>query len=252
MKQKFIILTWPRSGSYHLVSLLDSASDIRCFGEVFKGKAVELPQDVLKAVGLTKQSVDARNDEGLALMQRVFDVSGEPIQGFKAFPSQLKCACKGRIRFNPEWKYLLLLRNPLESYMSLERAKRTGKYVLRSGETRDENRLHTPIDVDIEHLLDRIGWQQRMHRRFQRLLRQLPPGSAKTVRYEWLGEPDRLQEVLDFLGSNALAGELVSDKARQFVKPFWDGVSNRQQVQDALIDNGHQDLVEGVEHLSRS
>jgi len=38
----FVITTQPRSGSYHFKSLLDSAEDIVCQGEIFKESAVEV------------------------------------------------------------------------------------------------------------------------------------------------------------------------------------------------------------------
>ena len=60
-KKPFLIITLPRSGSYHLRALLDSAPDISAFGEIFKGSEVELPRSQLTLLGLSPTDMAARD-----------------------------------------------------------------------------------------------------------------------------------------------------------------------------------------------
>ena len=65
---KFVIVTLPRSGSYNLVSLLNSAPDIICHGEVFKRDVVELRPLHLEKMGMKALVFDLRGSllQGLA------------------------------------------------------------------------------------------------------------------------------------------------------------------------------------------
>ena len=80
-------ITLPRSGSYHLRALLDSAPDIRCYGEIFKGSEVELPPEDLAFLGLGKKDTQKRDDMGMAVLNRLRKRTDEAglIFGFKDF-----------------------------------------------------------------------------------------------------------------------------------------------------------------------
>ena len=53
----FLVVTLPRSGSYNLVSLLNSAPDIVCHGEVFKRDVVELAEGPLAKLGMNPMAI---------------------------------------------------------------------------------------------------------------------------------------------------------------------------------------------------
>jgi len=244
--QPFVIVTTPRSGSYHMVSLLDSAIDIRCYGEVYKGNKVELPKDCLSALSLTKTSVQKRNDLGLGFMEQVFSLNDAPIQGFKAFPDQLARSGLDDVKMHPNWKYLFLKRNPLETYVSLKRAQRTGVFVLNKGDESHSEVRHLSIEIDIPDLLARIERHEMLFKKWKKMIKQMPNGNGLVVDYRWFQFPRRLNQILNFLGSSASANDLTSHKSKQFIQPFWDGVDNSEDVLEALMERNRHDLVKDL------
>jgi|GEM_PF-4171676 len=52
MPHDFVVLSTMRCGSYHLTSLLDSAPDLTCLGEIYKPRKVELPRPLLRKLRL--------------------------------------------------------------------------------------------------------------------------------------------------------------------------------------------------------
>jgi hypothetical protein len=132
-KSPFVIITLPRSGSYHLRALLDSAPDIRCYGEIFKGSEVELPPEELAFVELSKKDTEKRDQMGMALLNRLrkkTDAEGV-IFGFKDFRFNLTRVKIYQQMLNSKgWRKVFLFRNPIERYISMERADLTGVFVV--------------------------------------------------------------------------------------------------------------------------
>src|SRR5262245_39883207 len=83
---KFVIVTLPRSGSYNLVSLLNSAPDIVCHGEIFKRDAVEVRPLHLEKMGFKTEDVAERDAKPGAFLQRLRGLNARKIVGFKMFP----------------------------------------------------------------------------------------------------------------------------------------------------------------------
>ena len=100
----FMILTMARCGSYHLKSLLDSAPDIRCFGEVYKPNKVELPEKERQSLGLTKLDTLKRNQLGPDFLRRVVSTNSTQIVGIKAFLDHLGMAGCREMIFTEDWR----------------------------------------------------------------------------------------------------------------------------------------------------
>jgi LPS sulfotransferase NodH len=132
-KPPFVIITLPRSGSYHLRALLDSAPDIRCYGEIFKGSEVELPPEELAAVGLGKKDTEKRDAMGMQVLNRLRKKTdaADQIFGFKDFRFNLaRAKIYQQITNSQGWRKVFLARNPIERYISMERADLTGVFVV--------------------------------------------------------------------------------------------------------------------------
>src|SRR5215475_140758 len=82
----FVIVTLPRSGSYNLVSLLNSAPDIICHGEVFKPNVVELADGPLGKLDMKAEDIAARDARPMAFLNRLRGLNARKIVGFKMFP----------------------------------------------------------------------------------------------------------------------------------------------------------------------
>lgn len=140
---RFVIVTQPRSGSYHLTSLLDSAGDVTCLGEILKPDKVELPEALALKTGYALTDVEKRDADFPAYLERLISECGSSIFGFKEFVSRIT-----RARLGPQtlrsrsWRKIFLTRNALRIYVSTQRANETGRYTKRApGAARHDNRI---------------------------------------------------------------------------------------------------------------
>lgn len=225
---KFVIVTLPRSGSYHLVALLDSAADIVCHGEVFKRDAVELGPIPRGKLGMKPEDTAVRDAKPMQFLTRLRNLNGRKIVGFKMFPehaTRLK-ALKEKVLFDPSWRKVFLTRNPIASYASLLRAKETGLWTARVGapgapsERRESRVTFTPASFD-EHM--------RLCAWFEREIQEtaaVDGNPCLTIDYESVVDRSALPGLLRFLGSTAAANTLESDREKQFTGRFSDGFVN--------------------------
>lgn len=247
---KFVIVTLPRSGSYNLVSLLNSAPDIVCHGEIFKRDIVELNPVHLGKLGMKPDDIAERDAKPIPFLNRLRGLNGRKIFGFKMFPehaSRLK-PLGGQVLRQPAWRKIFLRRNPIESYASLLRAKQTNVWTLRTNakapppppETLHARVTFTPETFD-EHL-DLTAW-------FDRLAGEVgavADNPVLAVAYDAVVDRSALPEVLRFLGSSGTADALRSDFDRQFTAAVRDGFTNWDDLVRHARARGHAAAVDEV------
>lgn len=232
--ERFVIATQPRSGSYHLVSLLDSADDVRCYGEVFKKRYVELPGSHLRVLGMAKDDMELRDRDAGQFLDDLFRIEAKQVQGFKAFLEHLEPAGLADPRSRPDWKYIYLMRNGVRSFVSGKRAESTGVYVMdRASNVAPETR-YKPINIDTDRLEKWLIWQKKLADRWSGYRTELGSDRIHLLDYRDLGDAQKLDEVLGFLGSFAAAEDLSSDLKKQFDRPFWEGIENADDVRAFL------------------
>lgn len=244
----FLIITLPRSGSYHLRALLDSAHDISAFGEIFKGSAVELPLSQLTLLGLQAADVAARDAMGMQVLSRLCAQADQKglIFGFKDFRFNLnRVGILEQILASDGWRKVFLFRNPVERYVSLKRADLTGVFVVTKGMKTDDLDLKRPIRFDPEDFEKSMA----PHRRLKNDVRKAKEKSGKdqvfVMEYDDVNDTDRLQKLLQFLGSAADAASLKSNHVKQFAAPLAAGVENWDELVAYLDKSGQSDLIEG-------
>ncbi|MGG7566182.1 hypothetical protein ACQ5SO_08480 [Rhodovulum sp. DZ06] len=227
MSLPFFILTLPRSGSYHLVSLLDSAPDLSCHGEVYKRDRVELAPATRRRLGLGPAEVAPRDAMGMDLV-KALQGRGKP-SGFKAFPQHLEALPHRRaLLFGQGLRRVALTRDPLAAYLSALRARATGRWVRMAGEA-------APPVIPIRYDPDEFEARLAARARFDRLLDEIEaaaPGTLHRIDYDRLSDPGALTGLLRFLGSRAEGAALRSDRARQHCHPPFAGVQNPGEMED--------------------
>jgi LPS sulfotransferase NodH len=128
----FVILTLPRTGSYLLVDLLNQVPGLRCHGELFKARRLELDRDLRQHV---KWTLSQRDERPIRYMRLILALGDYEASGFKLFPQHNR-----RV-----WRYVtsathihkvVLLRHPLSRYISIMRAGTSGRWVERKGDKR--------------------------------------------------------------------------------------------------------------------
>lgn len=231
---KFVIMTLPRSGSYHLTSLLDSAKDISCYGEIYKKRQVELPAKLLERIDLQVDSTEKRDLMGSDFFESVIANSPTQICGFKAFPVHLREAGQLQILADPSWKKVFLTRNGLHIFVSRMRARETGVYQYWGENKIDKATLNKPVSINIEELGAFLDWQKEVYSNWRR---RDPNDGGKNcffIDYVMLGDTPQMRNLLEFLGSNDSPENLQSKYVKQFRAPLLDGIENREELVEFL------------------
>ncbi len=236
-KTPFVIITLPRSGSYHLRALLDSAPDIRCYGEIFKGSEVELPPEELALLGLGKKDTAKRDDMGMAVLNRLRKKTdaADQIFGFKDFRFNLsRVKIFQKIVNSKGWRKVFLFRNPIERYISMERADLTGVFVV-TEKTKDRNLdLKRPVRFDPERFERSMGSHRNLKRDAENAFEKFGPDLVHLVDYTQLNTLETRKALMAFLGSQGDGALLASDHVKQFTASLESGVENWAEMETYL------------------
>lgn len=229
-KCSFVIITQPRSGSYHFKSLLDSAEDIVCQGEIFKKSKIEVDCCCAEKLGLKTDSVAERDVSPFAFVRQLqTSCASNKIFGFKIFWPHVEPhkPLMNKIIHNPEWKKIFLVRNPLQSYASLLRANKTKVWVRKEGmPMRGEDWFNkVVVHFDSESFEKHLAAYYRVLKK-NRSLMQSQPESCIEIAYGEITIPDRLNVVLEFLGSTANSSQLTSEYQKQYQGGLLEGFDN--------------------------
>ena len=246
-KTPFVIITLPRSGSYHLRALLDSAPDIRCYGEIFTGSEVELPPEELALVGLTKKETAKRDEMGMAVLNRLRKKTdaADQIFGFKDFRFNLtRVKIYQKILNSNGWRKVFLFRNPIERFISMERADLTGVFVVtEKNKDREGLDLQRQIRFDPERFEQSLGSHRNLTRDAQKALDKHGPELVHLLDYTRLNELETRKALMGFLGSAGDGALLASDHVKQFTAPLESGVENWDEMQAYLERTRQMDLM---------
>ncbi len=245
-KTPFVIITLPRSGSYHLRALLDSAPDIRCYGEIFKGSEVELPPEELALLGLGKKDTDKRDEMGMAVLNRLRKNTDatDQIFGFKDFRFNLSRVKIFQKMVNSKgWRKVFLFRNPIERYISMERADLTGVFVV-TEKTKDRNLdLKRPVRFDPERFERSMGSHRNLKRDAEQAFEKFGPDLVHLVDYTQVNTLETRKALMAFLGSQGDGALLASDHVKQFTAPLESGVENWTEMEAYLQETQQMDLL---------
>lgn len=242
----FVIITQPRSGSYHFKSLLDSAEDIVCQGEIFKKGAIEIDCCLAETLGLKKGNMTERDKAPFAFVNQLRKLCANgKIFGFKAFWPHLEPhkPLMNKLIQDTEWKKIFLVRNPLQTYASLLRAKKTHIWVLKEGKSRKDSISEEPVTVHFDQASFEKHWAnyQRVVNKNHNLM-ETQTSSCLEIGYSDVSNPERLDAVLGFLGSTANPTRLTSEYQKQYHGPLLDSFDNPDELLAYLAKQGLQEM----------
>lgn len=193
-RQKFLIVSLPRTGSTYLVDYLNAIEGVRCLSEIFHPAEIMLRHH--EAIDPQLKEMSVRNTDPLGYLERIEEEMGECFWfGFKHFPRhhlpllQLLCASR-------DWRKIFLWReNLLEQYLSFLLASvhfgRTGW-----GRVPDQVQMSVPLET----LLDDIHTVQANYLEIEKALLLAHIDDVFTLEYEDLGRPAMMRGLLQFLG----------------------------------------------------
>ncbi len=217
MTREFVVIAWPRTGSYYLTSLLNSAQGVVCHGEIFKEDFVEISP--WHRDRLTIDTVAERDADPRAFLDALRALNPDDVLGFKAFPGHLRRVAGLRDLVAP-WPKIVLLRDPIEVYASLQRARATDLWTLRKDQEADADKLHAKISFDPE------SWE-KFRKNYSKYLTLASNLRKKMiVHYDQLGHPKLMRRILKKIGSDAAPDQLESEYRKQFSRPVAEGFDN--------------------------
>jgi Sulfotransferase family len=201
----FVILATPRSGSSHLVSLLDSHPQIRCLGEIFNLKG-----GAMRALGLKpKAAVQQAGKDPLGYLHGLIDrcraeAQAKPVLGFKLMLHHDPRVID-HVLETPSWAVILLeRRDRLAQWTSMKMAKTTGQW----GANKGDAPKAAPKVVFSAAQFDEYCF--RMEARYMSIAHRL--SGRQVLRLYTEDIDDRHAELLRFLGVDALTADVLNSR----------------------------------------
>jgi hypothetical protein len=221
----FVLFAEMRTGSNYLEESLNAFPDITCHGEVYNPTFLGHHN----RFDLFGYDMDRREADPLGLLDAlVTETDGLP--GFRLFHDH-DDRVVDHILPDPRFAKVILTRNPLDSYVSRKIANATGQWRL----TDANNRKSAKVVFDAEEfaeLMDRLSaFQDRLRRGLQ-----VTGQAAFHIRYEDINDPDVLNGLAAFLGSEGRVESASKRLKRQNPGDLADKVGNHDEMIAALRD----------------
>lgn len=187
----FAIFGTMRTGSNLLERTLDSYEGLVGLGELFNPHFIGGPE-ATEAFGAT---MTERNADPLGFLEQAIAAHDGLTPGFRIFEDHDRRVADFAAR-DPSCAKIVLTRDPLDSWLSLEIARKTGQWMIRKAENRRLEKVEFNADA-FEAYRDRIGAHYRR-------LRQSMCAASQPwieVAYDDLGDLDTLNGIAGFVGS---------------------------------------------------
>ena len=222
----FVLFAEMRTGSNYLEDSLNNFPDINCLGEVYNPTFLG-HHNTFEMHGF---DMDRREQDPLGLLEAIIENADDGLPGFRLFHDHDDRVVE-RVLPDPRIAKVILTRNPLDSYVSRKIASATGQW--RLTDMKHAKTAQIRFDTaEFGELLDKLL-------PFQEHLRQ---GLQKTgqvafqVRYEDINDPDMLNGLAAFLGSDERVDATSTKLKKQNPAPLRDKVENYDEMVAALSD----------------
>ena len=221
MPQNFFVFCEARTGSYSLVSRLNSCSDIICHGEIFKKDRFEIPPRHRRAS--TYKTLEARNADPIGFIENLRGLNAFKHFGFKLFNQHLNLA-PGMVAYlkAPEVRKVILYRDPREVYASILRVRSTGDWMLDKGQA-PRSTAEVKVTYTPESFRSFAGYYNKFTV-MTHLLAALP--NSFVIHHHQINDPEALAALLAVLGSRADAARSSTEYERQYRGELRDGFTN--------------------------
>jgi LPS sulfotransferase NodH len=231
---RFAIMCRARTGSYLLVDLLNQFSDIVCHGEVFKQTHMEMNNFALQRLSYT---VAERDAYPITFIGSIFSLTPNRITGFKVFESH-NAVARQYILENSNIRKIILTRNPLDSYISLLRAKQTGEWVKKKIPS-DSSRQQNPavkLRFELNDFTQHVHWITAAEQRYAEA-EVFTKQKFFRIGYEEVAQIEPVRKVAEFLEGCDLTASLAPTMEKQISEPLENIVENYEEMKTHLRQN---------------
>jgi len=222
----FVVFAEMRTGSNFLEANINAFDGLTCHGEAFNPSFAGHPNRD-EVLGMSREERDA---DPLSLLSLIKEADG--LNGFRYFSSH-DARVLDTILNDPRCAKILLTRNPLDTFVSLEIARETKQWKL----TNTKRRRTTKITFDMvtyeTYLADTQAFQSRLFAHLKGLAQ-----TASFIRYEDLQNIDAVNGLAEFLGSEDRLDQLDQSIKKQNPGTLADKVENYDEMLEALKIDG--------------
>ncbi|RVT83401.1 nodulation protein NodH [Rhodobacteraceae bacterium CCMM004] len=227
----FMVLAAMRTGSNFLEENLNAIPGLRCWGEAFNPHFVgHARQERMAGMDLAARTVDP-----FALLDAMQERT-EGLAGFRFFQDHDR-RILDRCLPDPACAKVVLSRNPLESFVSLQIARQTGQW--RLGDMKHARRAR--IRFDPAEFALHLGEAQAFRMHILRTL-QTTGQTAFYLDYQDVGDLDVLNGLAAFLGTEGRLAKVEQKTKVQNPAGLRDKVENYDEMVAALGDIDHFDM----------
>ena len=192
----FLLVGMMRSGSNFLERQLNLLPDVRCHGELFNTAFVGFSHEASgRPEGYKREDTAARNADEEGFIAKVDQACDRRIIGLRLFLDH-SAHMTARLLHDPNVAKIVLSRNLLEAYISLETARETGVWLT----TESAKAPPKPVKVEINKLVTFALRQSLYYNDVQTVLHQTGQRSLQ-VDYNEIKDLAKLNEIARFIGS---------------------------------------------------
>ncbi len=208
VRERFVILAAPRSGSNMLCTMLESHPDIRCHHEIYNPKGIRLALP-LREAGVSLGTVEERERDPEAFLERVWaSGDGACCVGFKLTHRQNDVVYRRLLADASIAKVVLRRRNRLKTYVSALLSEARNRWEVYDGDEPCRDHLRVTVDpaAFLEHAAFDAAYYDELRAAFE-------AGAHPRIEvcYEDLFSLRAQNAVLGFLG---VAGTVTGLEAR--------------------------------------
>ena len=192
----FLLVGMMRSGSNFLERQLNLLPDVRCHGELFNTAFVGFSHEASgRPEGYKREDTAARNADEEGFIAKVDQACDRRIIGLRLFLDH-SAHMTARLLHDPNVAKIVLSRNLLEAYISLETARETGVWLT----TESAKAPPKPVKVEINKLVTFALRQSLYYNDVQTVLHQTGQRYLQ-VDYNEIKDLAKLNEIARFVGS---------------------------------------------------
>lgn len=218
----FVILADMRTGSNFLEANLNNVAGITCHGEAFNPAFIGYP----KYDDLLGISLEQREKQPAVLLDAIKSTPG--LGGFRFFNNhdpRILHICLT----DPRCAKIVLTRNPIDSFVSLQIARMTGQWKLTNATRLKSQKATFDSDAFAEHLETIQAFQVRILNTLQKTGQ-----TAFYLAYEDLQDVDVINGLATYLGVAGRVEKLDKKLKKQNPQPLSDKVANFSDMESAL------------------
>jgi len=231
----FIILAAMRTGSNLLQSNLNQFKDILCLGELFNRSfvGVNIPGKSNKSfAGYSREDVERRNRDRMVFFDRVFAEAKGKVFGFRMFRGQ-DDKLLDIILQNKKCRKIVLKRNDLDSFISLQIANKSRKWLSRNPGRVQEEKVRFSMRKFRQYLEQNEGFYSHCESVISDTGQEY-----YEIQYEQVKDLQELNRLADFIGSRCSKQRIKERIFKQTLPGLAHKVVNYEGMIQALKDEG--------------